>query len=78
MAIGLLRGPEGADGDDTDYRDLVRRWREAFIARFGNSQCRPIYDAMQAPGGPGTCTGVAGAAAALLTELIEAERSSRE
>lgn len=71
MVIGLLCGRESAEQDDAACLNLAKEWRQAFLARFGTTCCRPIYDAMRLPGGPQTCAGVAGDAAVILLGVLE-------
>lgn len=71
ILIGLLCGRETTGQDDELCLDLVRQWRQLFKQRFGTTVCRPIFNAMTAPGGPQTCAGEAGEAAGVLWELLE-------
>ncbi|MHB0876113.1 MAG: C-GCAxxG-C-C family protein [Anaerolineae bacterium] len=70
MVLGLLYGRETPAEANARCIELAKVWREAFIERFGTSQCRPIYDRVRQPGGPGTCAGVAGETAALLVTFL--------
>ena len=70
MVIGLLHGRDRPTQNDDVSRDLVQHWRRAFVAHFGTSACRPIYDRMRLPGAPGTCAGIAQESAELLLHVL--------
>jgi len=74
MALGLAYGRESATEDDEYCAELVRRWRDAFLARFLHTRCEPIYALMRQPDAPGNCCGVAREAARSLVRLLEDER----
>lgn len=76
MVLGLMHGRESAAQDDQAAAEVVRRWRETFLAHFRYTQCEPIYRLVREPAGPGTCAVVAGEAAGLLVRLIEGESAS--
>ena len=72
ILLGLLCGRESASENDDRCQQLVRRWRQAFRERFGTSDCLTIFHEVRLPGGPQTCAGITGDAAALLLGLIVA------
>lgn len=70
MVIGGLCGRNSPEEDDRSVYDLAARYRERFLAEFGSTRCRDVYEQMHAPGGPGSCSFVAERAARILLGVL--------
>lgn len=70
MIIGGLYGRTDPGQDDKHCYDLAKRYREAFLAEFGHTQCEPIRDLFQKPDGSHGCDQVVERAARILLHLL--------
>ena len=70
MVIGGLYGRNSAEDDDQPAYDLATRYRERFLAELGSTRCDVLYEQVQAPGGPGSCSFLVERAARILLELL--------
>src|SRR5512136_851331 len=59
MVVGALHGRARPGEDEKKERELVRRFRERFLAEFGTTQCAPIRERYEVPGKTGFCAPVA-------------------
>jgi C_GCAxxG_C_C family probable redox protein len=71
LLIGLLFGRESAGEDDTQAYVLSERYRERFLAALGATQCARLREAIEAPGGPGTCAPLVEQATGILLEILD-------
>ena len=72
LVIGGLFGREDLSQEDETALKLVRRYRDGFLRRFGETQCEKLRERIHAPGGLGSCSVLVERAAALLLGLLEA------
>ena len=70
MVIGALYGRTDPGEDDQRCYDLAARYRAAFLAEFGHTQCEPIRDAFERPDGSHGCDQVVERAARILLTLL--------
>jgi len=70
MVIGGLYGRNSAEDNDQPAYDLTTRYRERFLVELGSTQCDVLYEQVQAPGGPGSCSFLVERAARILLELL--------
>jgi len=70
MLIGLLYGRDDVSQDDSYGKAITARWLEEFSVQFGSTRCRPIYERMHSPEGPGSCALVARETSLLLLRLL--------
>jgi len=73
MIIGALYGRNSLE-EDGPARQLATRYRERFAAELGATRCRPLYERVHAPGGPGSCSVVGEWAAQILLGLLAEEQ----
>jgi len=71
LVIGGLLGRDVADQDDAPALDLARRYRERFLAAFGDTQCARLREMVRAPGSLGSCAVLVERAARILLELLD-------
>jgi C_GCAxxG_C_C family probable redox protein len=71
LLIGLLFGRESAGEDDTEAYLLSEQYRERFLAELGATQCARLKEAVDAPGGPGTCAPLVEQATGILLGLLD-------
>jgi C_GCAxxG_C_C family probable redox protein len=76
VALGALYGRQVVSDNDDELKELICRFRDAFIAHFGTSQCEPIRDAQ--PDIEKRCRPVVQDGTRLLVDLIEAYNGARE
>ena len=69
VALGALYGREVVSEDDAELKELICKFRDAFIAHFGTSRCEPIRNAQ--PDVEKRCRGVVQEGTRLLVEVIE-------
>jgi C_GCAxxG_C_C family probable redox protein len=76
LVIGGLLGRKSLGESDRPALDLATRYRQRFVAEFGDTQCARLREtAVYVPGGPGSCAALVERAATILLELlVEAER----
>jgi C_GCAxxG_C_C family probable redox protein len=70
MVIGALHGRTDPSEDDQRAYDLAERYRAAFLAEFGHTQCEPIRDNFARPDGSHGCDQVVERAARVLLTLL--------
>ena len=70
MIIGALYGRNSLEEDDLLTQQMVTRYRERFVAELGTTHSGTLYDQVDAPGSPGTCSSVVERAAPILLELL--------
>ncbi len=70
MIIGMLYGRSRLGEDEQLARQMVKTYRERFLAEFGTTQCSPLRDRHAAPDGSTNCGPVVERAAMLLQELL--------
>ncbi len=70
MVLGALWGRNAANVNDDFVRTLACKYRERFLAIFGETQCRPIRESGWHSEESG-CAQVVRASAELLIDLIE-------
>jgi C_GCAxxG_C_C family probable redox protein len=77
LVIGGLCGRTRLSESDQPAFTLSTRYRQRFVAEFGETQCARLREAVvYAPGGPGSCAALVERAAMMLLELL-AERKKR-
>jgi C_GCAxxG_C_C family probable redox protein len=70
LAIGGLLGRQDPDTDDSEAYALAEEFRTRFLAAMGDTQCGPLREAVEAPGGPGTCAPLVEQATGILLDLL--------
>jgi C_GCAxxG_C_C family probable redox protein len=70
LVIGGLLGRQNLEQDDEPAYILAARYRERFLAELGDTQCAPLRERVQAPGGLESCAEIVERAAAILLELL--------
>jgi C_GCAxxG_C_C family probable redox protein len=70
MIIGMLYGRAGLTEDEQLARQLVKTFRERFLAEFGLTQCSPLRDRYAKPDGSTNCGPLVERAAQLLQEVL--------
>jgi hypothetical protein len=70
MVIGGLHGRTDVNEDDQRAYDLAAQYRQAFLDRFGTTQCDPIRKRFQKPDGSHGCDHVVEWAARTLLNLL--------
>lgn len=70
LLIGGLLGRQYPDEDDAQAYELAAQYRERFLIELGDTQCAPLREAVEAPGGPGTCAPLVERATAVLLGLL--------
>ena len=71
MVIGALYGRTDSSQDDSQAYELAKRYRKAFLAEFGHTQCAPIREAFAKPDGSHGCDKVVAIAARALLGVLE-------
>jgi C_GCAxxG_C_C family probable redox protein len=71
MVIGALYGRTDSGQNDEQAYELAKRFREAFLAEFGHTQCAPIREAYARPDGSHGCDKVVAIAARALMGVLE-------
>jgi len=75
MIISMLYGRASLAEDEQLARQMVKTYRERFLAEFGTTQCSPIRERCANPDGSTNCGAVVERAAIVLQELLsEAKR----
>jgi C_GCAxxG_C_C family probable redox protein len=71
LVIGGLLGRTSLSENDQPALTLVTRYRQRFMAEFGDTQCARLREtAVYAPGGLGSCAVLVERAATILLELL--------
>ena len=70
LAIGGLLGRQDPDTDDSEAYALAEEFRTRFLAAMGDTQCAPLREAVEEPGGPGTCAPLVEETAAILLDVL--------
>jgi C_GCAxxG_C_C family probable redox protein len=70
LVIGARYGRASIDQSDSQALGLSRRYRERFVALFGETQCARLREKVQAPGGMGSCAVLVERAAGALLEVL--------
>lgn len=70
MIIGMLYGRSSLAEDEQFARQMVKTYRERFLAEFGTTQCSPLRDRYATPDGSASCGPLVERAAILLQELL--------
>jgi C_GCAxxG_C_C family probable redox protein len=71
LVIGGALGRATLDEDDEPAYALAVRYRERFLAELGFTQCAPLRERVEAPGGLGSCAELVEHAARMLLELLD-------
>jgi C_GCAxxG_C_C family probable redox protein len=70
MIISMLYGRASLAEDEQLARQMVKTYRERFLAEYGTTQCSPLRDRYAAPDGSTNCGPLVERAALLLQELL--------
>ncbi|MBN1954919.1 MAG: C_GCAxxG_C_C family protein [Anaerolineae bacterium] len=71
LVIGGALGRTVLSASDWPALDLATRYRQRFLAEFGETQCARLRETVvYAPGGPGSCAALVERAAAILLDLL--------
>lgn len=71
LVIGGLLGRQDPNADDSEAYALAEEFRTRFLAAMGDTQCGPLREAVEAPGGPGTCAPLVEETAAILLDVLK-------
>lgn len=71
LVIGGLLGRQDPDANDDEAYALCKELRARFLDAMGDTQCGALREAIEAPGGPGTCAPLVQQAAGLLLDLLD-------
>jgi hypothetical protein len=71
LVIGGLLGRQDPHADDDEAYALCKEFRRRFLEAMGDTQCGPLREAIDAPGGPGTCAPLVQQAAGMLLDLLD-------
>jgi C_GCAxxG_C_C family probable redox protein len=70
LAIGGLLGRQDPDTNDDEAYALCEEFRTRFLAEMGDTQCARLREAIDSPGGPGTCAPLVARAAGILMDIL--------
>ncbi|GAB4565801.1 MAG: hypothetical protein Kow0047_16650 [Anaerolineae bacterium] len=71
MALGYVMGPEHPGANEERLRALIRRYREAFEAEIGPTQCAQLRAELYGPDRPQPCSALVQKAVRILLRLAE-------
>ena len=74
-AFVALLGRQDPDANDDEAYALCEQYRKRFLAEMGDTQCGRLREAIEAPGGPGTCAPLVAQAAGILMGVLDGHKS---
>jgi C_GCAxxG_C_C family probable redox protein len=73
LVIGGLLGRQDPDTSDDKAYGLCEELRARFLAEMGATQCGRLREAIEGPGGPGTCAPLVERATGILLDVLAGE-----
>jgi C_GCAxxG_C_C family probable redox protein len=75
LVIGGLLGRQEPNTNDDEAYALCEEFRRRFLAHIGDTQCGRLRAAIEAPGGPGTCSPLVEQASGILMDVLAGDKS---